>query len=179
MSLADVSGLSPFDIYQTLEFESKPVKSANTYVTYGLSRRTLVDNRQLDPMQFVRMELLAVAYKSFEPASIAYLLMSFGNAILRKGEAPVNGEVISWPIFDNDRFRYIYCTEPLLLPERLGLFNGSSPPTVIAWLFPITELEAEYARSVGMTTFNDLLRTQKPDVMAYDHRPDMRLPKEA
>lgn len=178
-SLADVAGLAEQEIYQVLKFEHQPVQSVNTFVTYGLSRHVLdTHDPPLKPTCAVRMELLACVSEAIPDAAIAYLLMSFGNAMLRKKQAPMSGEIIDWhtTIFEDPRFRYLYCTEPLLFPEGLAVFEGSSPETVIAWLLPVTEAEAKYAMNVGFEKFNDLLRAERPDVFAFDRRAELWLP---
>lgn len=178
-SLADVSGLTEQDIYQVLKFERQPIRSAKTFVTYGLSRHVLdAHTLQLTQAREVRIELLACVNEAIPDAAVVYLLMSFGNAILRRRQAPVNGEIINWQttIFEEPRFRYLYCTEPLLFPSELAVFGGSSPETVIVWLFPVTEAEAMFAINVGFERFNSLLRAEHPDIFAFDRRAELPLP---
>jgi hypothetical protein len=104
--------------------------------------------------------------------------MSFGNAMLRKMQAPVNGEIIRMgSVLENPKFQYLYCSEPLLHPQELVVFNGTSPETVLAWLFPITAAEADFVVTKGYRTFHELLRTEDTDVLAFDRRSEVRIPQ--
>lgn len=167
-SLADTSGLDPADVYQVLRFDDRPVAGANTFVTYGLSRYVFPVHGSKDKK--TRMELVISANNNVVGASVAYVLMTMANAILRNREVPYQGEVIDWHVlvYENPAFQHLYFTEPVLLGKSFAVFGNADPAIRFAWLIPVTATEARRIR--GGEDVSAALRQRPTTVLAYDQR---------
>jgi hypothetical protein len=60
---------------------------------------------------------------------------------------------------------HLYVSNPVVYPDALGVYEGTEPATVVAWLFPVTDDEAEVVRTRGWSHFEDLLEAADVDLL--------------
>ena len=147
---------------QIVSFECQPVLGVRTYASLGLSRQIvdLPGNRQ------IRQELLMSANDEFSAAAVAGLVLSLAEKVVGRGKALLRGEVIgpATPVVAGSTLTAIYVTNPSPFEKALTEFNSEFPPTVFAYLVPITGAEATLVREQGWRWFEDQLEQQDPDI---------------
>ncbi|WP_258047698.1 suppressor of fused domain protein [Burkholderia pseudomallei] len=161
LSLAQAPGIP---LTRLSEFARPPLfEAASTYATIGLSDHLLelADGRQ------VRQELLFAAHDNYASDAIASFLLSFSEFVRSKSWALARGDVVgpSAALIPGVAVNSVYACPPVIFPEGLGLYSGSSPSTIIAWLVPLTGDEGSAAKRIGGDSFEEMLERSNPDLL--------------
>lgn len=148
---------------QVALFRDRPQPGVNAFVTLGLSRHVL----QM-PKGDIREELLCCAGSEFSADRIAQFLGSLGDHVALTHRALLRGSVVGPgnPIIPDLPMRYVYVSAPTVLPDSFEQFDESVPATVFPWVIPIYDYEADFVRTNGWSSFEDLLEAREPDL--YD-----------
>jgi hypothetical protein len=95
-------------------------------------------------------------------------MMSHAQFMISRHEAALRGEVIGpytkLPL-SNTKMTALYASHPVIFDDDLAVFEGSDPPTVFVWLFPIHTEEAEFKQKHGWSEFEDILVEKDPDLL--------------
>ncbi|MFD1468428.1 suppressor of fused domain protein [Hymenobacter caeli] len=140
-------------------FENIPEVGMNTFSTLGLSNHILaIGNKQ------VRQELLFGVSNTYPIDDVASFLITFAEGIAVGGRGLLRGEVIAEkPLIQDVMTTGVYASIPVLWPEELHVFEGSSPKTVFVWLLPICRAEIEVITAKGWNYFEDYLEDVEVD----------------
>jgi hypothetical protein len=63
---------------------------------------------------------------------------------------------------------HLYVGIPFFLNEEARTLQSSSPPTVFAWLVPITQVEASYIEKNSWSAFEDKLEELGEEMDLFD-----------
>ncbi|WP_343575833.1 suppressor of fused domain protein [Pseudomonas sp.] len=148
---------------QVLCFKNKPYDGVVTYVTLGLSDTAL----SMPKGREVRQELVFTAYEGFSAEEIASFMLSFCDYILARKQALLRGDVIgpSASLIPGVAVNSVYASIPVIFDDAFATYNGSFPHTVMVWLVPLLEDEAEFVKANGWGCFEDILERKDPDLM--------------
>ena len=143
-------------------FEAQPEPGVRTFATLGLSSSKVA----LSEKTRTRQELLLSANDNFAVDAVAALVLSLAEHVLERGQAFLRGEVVGpgAPVIAGSTLTAIYVANPSPFDKSLTQFASDSPPTVFAYLIPITNTEAELVRTCGWSWFEDQLERQDPDI---------------
>ena len=144
-----------------VSFMGRPEPNVTTFATLGLSRSIL----NLREDHKIRQELLVSANDTFLQTAIAAFLLSIAEDLIKRGQALLRGEVIGpgKPVIDGAATTAVYVANPSPFDKLLTEFP-SVPPTVFAYLVPITSTEAALVREHGWDWFENALEKQNPDI---------------
>jgi hypothetical protein len=144
-------------------FSDRPAPGATTYATLGLSHHLLtgVAGRQY------RLELLGCSRAEFDALAPEGALLTVAEEMLARHAPLLRGQVVgpAGSIVPGSTLRAFYCTVPVYFPDALAQCPATEPPTVFAWLIPITADEAEFVAVHGWDAFEDLLEACEPDLL--------------
>lgn len=154
------------DGLQVVCFENAPFEAVDTFMTAGLSHHDL----RISDNKTVRQELILPVASTGLSEMLVSLLLFIGELILRNHVALLRGQVIRLPRDAAERlgFDALYCAIPVFLDDDFATFNGSQPPTVIAWVIPIYKSEADYVDAYGWSKFEDMLEEKDPDLFSLE-----------
>ncbi|WP_322614413.1 suppressor of fused domain protein [Pseudomonas sp. BIC9C] len=154
---------------QVVRFRNQPFDGAVTYVTLGLSNTPL----QMSQGRKVRQEFVFTAYEKFAAEEIASFMLSFCDYVLAKDQALLRGDVIgpSAPLITGVAVNSLYASIPVLFDEGFSTYKESSPHTVMVWLVPLLETEAQFVKSNGWSQFEDVLEHMDPDLWELNRAP--------
>ena len=158
--------------FQVVECQGGTFQGMSCFATLGLSMHEL---RSSTTGKAIRQELFLVAPTNFGSRNIPGLLQQIGTEALDGGLAYLRGDVIGprGNLFEGKAFQAIYVSMPVYFPEALKTFVGEEGyAIVIAWLVPITQIEAFYIRNYGWEKFENLLERKNPNLFDFD-RPDL------
>lgn len=143
-------------------FRDQPIPGVLTYSTLGLSRHVL----SLSGGRSVRQEFVMAARSRFEHHDLPNVLLHLAEAAVTKHRALLCGEVVplAHPIVPGSPCRNLYVSLPVVFPEGFDTYRGTRPPTVFAWLFPITDAEVEVVQCCGWSQFEEELEMSDPDL---------------
>lgn len=152
------------DGLQVVCFEDAPFETVNSLMTAGLSRHELM----ISDEKKVRQELILSVSGNDLSEMLVSLLLFICELILGNHKAVLRGQVIRLPTEAAEKlgFGAVYCAIPVMLGDDFATFKGSQPPTVIVWVVPITESEADYIDANGWSKFEDLLEERNPDLFS-------------
>jgi hypothetical protein len=150
------------DGLQVVSFPDQPELGVTTFATLGLSRRQL----DLSGARHIRQELLLSANATFAADAVAGLVLSLAEQAAESGKALVRGSVIGpgRPVVAGSTLRAVYVTNPSAFDKALTEFACEAPPTVFAYLIPITVGEAALVREHGWSWFEERLEKQNPNI---------------
>lgn len=148
---------------QVCLFRGVPDKNAVTYATLGLSDHVLSMPRG----RTVRQELLLAVDNQLESENLAKLLAHVAVPIVEKHEAVLRGQVIhlGHPVMAGSACDALYVAMPAYFADGLATLQSSSPPTVIAWLVPLTSAEVAFIETHGWSAFEDVLEESDPALL--------------
>lgn len=160
--------LSPEGV-QVACFENAPFETINAFMTLGLSHHEL----KISDKKTVRQELILPVSDTGRSEILVSLLLFICELILKNHEAILRGQVIRLPEDAAERVGIyaVYCAIPVFLDDDFSTFIGSQPPTVIAWVIPIHQSEADYVDTNGWSKFEDLLEKKDPDLFLLERKP--------
>lgn len=147
---------------QVVSFEGQPESGVRTFATLGLSRHVV----HLSERRQIRQELLLSAHDSFSGDAVAGLILSLAEDVVARGKALLRGEVVGpgAPVIAGATVTAVYVTNPSPFDKSLTQFASASPPTVFAYLVPITSAESVLVQERGWSWFEDQLDQQNPDI---------------
>lgn len=154
---------------QIVSFNDAPDESVSTFTSLGMSKKIL----KISETKTVRQELLFSVYSMNVSNMIVSFLLSICEAILNRKKAVLRGEVIPLHNSLSKRvgFDAVYCTIPVLFDDKFCTYEASSPSTVIVWILPIYQAEADYIEMNGWESFEDLLEEKNPDLFSLKRDP--------
>lgn len=147
---------------QVVAFKDAPGETVSTFLSIGMSDEIL----KLNEGKTVRQELVFSAYTLTETTTVVSFLLSLCESVLERGGALLRGEVIplTTELAERIGFYAVYCTIPVFFPDDFATFNGSQPDTVMVWVLPIYQNEANFISENGWESFEDLLEEKDPDL---------------
>jgi len=148
---------------KVVRFKDQPFEGGVTYVTLGLSDNVLPMSQGRE----VRQELVFTAYENFRAEEIASFMLSFCDYILAQRQALLRGDLVgpSIPLIPEVAVNSVYASIPVVFDERFSTYKGSEPHTVMVWLIPLLEDEANFVKKNGWSQFEDMLEHEDPDLM--------------
>lgn len=161
---ADPSGIEmPF---QVVRFERGSGPGTISFATLGLGRYPLTSPTS---GRDIRHELLVIAPTDLASSTIPSLLHQVGNAAIRGRRALVRGDVVGpqGPLVAGSTLEALYVTAPVYFPDNMATYEGGDSHVVIAWLVPITAIEADFVARKGWDAFEDLLVERDPDLTDF------------
>ncbi|AXO87792.1 suppressor of fused domain protein [Pseudomonas parafulva] len=153
-------GASPVKI---VRFRDKPFDGVMTYVTLGLSDFLL----SMPQGREVRQELVFTTYETFSAEAVSSFMLSFCDYILAHKQALLRGDVVgpSVSLISGVAVNSVYASIPVIFDEDFSIYRDSSPHTVMVWLIPLLQEEANFVKFNGWSQFEDLLERENPDLM--------------
>lgn len=157
------------DGFQIASFDDTPGETLSTYVSLGLSDQPL----ELSEVKKVRQEIVFTVYTLAISNMIVSLMLSLCEAIVGRGKAVLRGEVVplSKEIAQRIGFDAVYCTIPVFFDDEFGACDESSPSTIMVWVLPIYQSEADYIATHGWESFEDMLEEKDPDLCSLERSP--------
>ncbi len=154
---------------QIVSFKDSPSETVTTFLSLGMSNQIL----DLSENKKVRQEIVFSVYSEIISGMVVSFLISLSEAILGRGKAVLRGEVIplSAELEERIGFNAAYCTIPVFFDDGFCTYDGSSPSTVMVWVIPIYQSEAEYIEANGWESFEDLLEKKDPDLCSLKRDP--------
>jgi hypothetical protein len=143
------------------EFPNQPVEDVSVFATIGLSHHVL----SLPSGKACRMELLFCCSDRFRQAALS-ALDTVASQILETHEALSQGAIVtrSGPLWPGSDLVALFVYSPVYFPDTFHVDRSSAPPTVIAWLIPITSEECRIVESRGWTALETLFEELEPDL---------------
>ncbi len=155
--------------FQIISFHNCPEETVSTFLSLGMSDQILKmsNNKQ------VRQELVFSVYTIKIPNMVVSFLMSICDAIKSRGKAVLRGEVIplSSGIAEIIGFEALYCTIPIFFSDDFHSYDATSPSTVMVWIVPLYQIEADYINKNGWESFEDMLEEKDPDLCSLERDP--------
>ena len=149
-------------------FADAPEPGVVTLATLGLSRHRLPSGQK-----DVRLELVLSVESRFRSDRLLGALTAVGEEVVARHRPLLRGDVV--PMGDGlvagsplDTF---YIAPPVMLPDAFAVLGATEPPTVFAWMVPITSVEAGLVESRGWRWFEDLLVQQQPNLFDLERGP--------
>jgi hypothetical protein len=156
-----------FDGSNTLvqRFENVPSDGLSYLATIGLSATIL---RQVEGND-IRHEL-GMTIASEKVGSAPKVLVATATVIADERRALRYGQVIGpfegmFPEIPRSRCTYLYCSVPSLMPEEFSVIKNTTPPIIIAELYPITEAERVAIDTGGVEAFESLVESGQVDLL--------------
>lgn len=148
--------------FQVVRFLDAPMSGAVTFATLGLHRNPLATGGG----KTIRLELIFTCYERFDDDQVASLLYAVGKQMLDEQKPLLRGAVLgpAGPLLPSSSLTALYVAIPVVFPDALRQWSGSHPPTVLAWLVPISAAEADFVRQDGWSAFENLLVSEDPDL---------------
>jgi Suppressor of fused protein (SUFU) len=91
--------------------------------------------------------------------------------MIRRSEAMTRGTIIGprGRLFAGGNMTALYAAEPAYLRDGFARCAGA-PPIDLLWLVPITDTEADFARTHGRQAFEDAREHEDPDLSDPNRR---------
>lgn len=143
------------------EFPNQPVQDVSVFATIGLSHHVL----SLPSGKECRMELVFCCPDRFRQVALS-ALDTVASQIIETHEALTQGTVVtrSGPLWPGSGLVALFVYSPVCFPDTFHVDRSSSPPTVIAWLIPITSEERQIVENRGWTALETLFEELDPDL---------------
>ena len=95
---------------------------------------------------------------------------------VESGRGLARGDVVgpAGPLWDQPPLTALYATLPIYFDEVFHVFRGSSPPTVLVLLVPITDDEAAFVAAHGWDAFEEHLEAD-PDLFDLNRRCSLKV----
>jgi Suppressor of fused protein (SUFU) len=140
---------------RVIAFDDQPYEKTVTYVTLGLSEHVFLMPNGGE----IRQELVFGADSQWATDDFVGLLSYVAEVILREHRALWEGETIplKYPIVEKSTCRHLYVTSPTFCPNEFSVCKSTDPPTIFAWLIPITDSEHAIVESKGSKFFKEHL----------------------
>lgn len=154
--------------FQVVSFKDSPGETVSTFLSLGLSNHVM----KLSKSREVRQELVLSVYSIAIGSMVVSIMLSLCEAIAGRGKAVLRGEVIplSQEVAKRIGFDAVYCAIPVFFDDEFCTYDESSPPTVMVWVLPIYQGEAEYIDAHGWDKFEDLMEEKDPDLCSLGRK---------
>jgi hypothetical protein len=156
-------GEMPFSV---LRFPKCSLPNTCAYATVGVSSQAL---RSPVSGKEIRQELILLVNCQFGDKNIPAVLQQTGLEALGKNRPYLRGEVIGprGSLFPGTNMEAFYVAHPVYFPDSFGSFGD----VVIAWLVPITGIEADFVGDKGWEEFEHRLLKVDPDLIDFSRKP--------
>ncbi len=150
--------------FQVALFEKRPLPGVRVLCTLGLSNVPL---RVGQGTRKVRQELVAMFREADGPGNLPGILQQLGMEALGKDAAYAPGDVIGprGELRAGATVSALYTALPVYLPDSFHVCRSTPEPVVFAWMVPITDAEAVFARTRGRDAFEGALESVDPDLL--------------
>lgn len=150
--------------FQVVLFEKSPLPSVRVLCTLGLSDVPL---RVGQGTRRVRQELVAMFRETDGPRNLPGILQQLAVEALAEDTAYALGEVVGprGELRAGTTVSAFYTALPVYLPDSFHVCRSTLEPVVFAWMVPITDAEAAFARMRGRDAFEDALESTDPDLL--------------
>ncbi len=142
---------------QIIETNWPPVRNCAAFSTLGLSSHVLKGPKTY------RMELVMLARRgtAFEQSARG-LLDRFVRLVLQSHRAPLCGETVALGPYGSGA---LYITMPQYFETDFASISLSVGTCILAWLFPITDEEADFIGTHGWEKFEAEIARLDPDLL--------------
>lgn len=149
--------------FQVAMFERSPLDGVRVLCTLGLSNAHL---RVGSGPKRLRQELVAMFRDAEGPRNLPGILLQLGTEALARDTAYSLGDVIGprGELRAGATVSAFYTALPVYLPDSFHVCRDPEP-IVFAWLVPITDSEAQFARTRGRDAFEAVLESVDPDLL--------------
>jgi hypothetical protein len=156
---------------QIVRFTDASSSGLVSFATLGLSRYELA----LTDGRVALAELVMSCWETHAYLGIPPVLSLVADDIAHSGTMPPRGSVLGpdGPLFEDSSLTALYVAMPVFFPDDFHVYEGSTPPTVMVQLIPITTDEAAMASESGWETFESHLERSDPDLFDL-HRASSR-----
>ncbi len=153
--------------FQVVLFEGGPIEGSGVLCTLGLSKFPLRVG-EAQPRR-LRQELLVMFRRSDGARNLPGILQDLGMEALERDIAYALGDVVGprGELRAGVTVSAFYTALPVYLPDSFQVCRLLPEPIVFAWLVPITEAEAAFARASGRDAMEDLLESADPDLLDF------------
>ena len=164
---------------QVVQLPRGPVPGTAVLSTLGLSHHVM---HSPDSGKKFRIELVMLYRASEGPRNLPGVIQQVVAEALRDHHGLSRGDVVGpWgPLREGASVEALYVTGALCFPESFMVYKppeDGTLPIVMAWLVPITALEAAFVRRLGGERFEAELDNQNPNLLNLE-RPPIHLPAE-
>jgi hypothetical protein len=138
-----------------------PSPGVVTLSTLGLSHHHLV----LPDDAPAHQELLFHFLEADQPRNAIGLLFQLAAEMIERGEAMGHGTIVGprGRLFPTGSMTALYAAQPVYLRDEFARCPAT-PPIDLIWLIPITDTEADFARTHGDLAFQHALERENPDL---------------
>jgi len=150
--------------FQVALFEKSPLPGVRILCTLGLSNVPL---RFGQGPRMLRQELVALFREVEGFGSLPGILQQLGNEALEKDAAYILGDVIGprGALRAGATVSAFYVALPVYLPDSFHVCRSTPEPVVFAWMVPITDTEAAFARTCGRHAFESIVESTDPNLL--------------
>lgn len=136
------------------------------FSTLGLSKFGL---RSATSGRSIHHELLMLVPKALKEGPIPALLQQAATGALEAGGAVLRGNVIGpyGPLLPGSAMEALYAAMPAYFPDDFASCSEDGRRVAIAWLVPISAVEAKYVETHGWDAFEDRLAESDPDLTDF------------
>jgi hypothetical protein len=159
--------------FQVVRFEKGSGSGTVGFARLGLSRHGLPS---VTSGREIRHQLLLLVPDSLRDGPMPALLHQVGMRALTSERALLRGDVLGpqGPLLPGSSMVALYVGMPVYFPDEFGSCEEDGHSVVIAWLIPISKLEAGYVARHGWGAFEERLVEADPD-LTDAYRPSMDL----
>jgi hypothetical protein len=117
----------------------------------------------------LRQELVAMFREADGHRNLPGILQELAAEAITKGSAYSLGDVVGprGELRVGANVSAVYTALPVYLPDSFHVCRSTPEPVVFAWMVPITDAEAVFARTRGRAAFEDALEATDPDLLDY------------
>ncbi|WP_167517584.1 suppressor of fused domain protein [Micromonospora orduensis] len=139
-----------------------PFTGVTTWATLGLSNHHLGQQGGGG----LHQELLIHLPNARQPSNTAGVLFQVAGELIERGRGLARGEVIGprGRVFPQTEMTALAATTPAYLPDSFAVCDTPAAPTVLTWLVPLTQAEAQFAHVHGWPALEDIFVAQNPDL---------------
>lgn len=151
---------------QVALFQNTPSSGLATLTSLGLNEHVL----QLPKERIVRQEVLLVVDIQSPLERLSALVLRIAEMVLESHKALLRGQVLPLeePVISGGLLTHLYVCIPYFFGEEAQTMLSSVPPTVLAWLVPITQAEASFIAKNGWNAFEDHLEATGEQLDLFD-----------
>ncbi len=148
---------------QVIQFEADaPFTGVTTWTTLGLSHQHLAHTGG----KGLHQELVMHVPTARQPANVAGVLFQVAGELIRRGQGAARGEVMGprGRLFAGTEMTALVAAQPVYLPDEFAVCETSAASVVLAWLVPLTQAEAHFARDHGWAALEAVFVEHDPDL---------------
>jgi hypothetical protein len=152
--------------FQIVQMQGGPISGTTTFSTLGLGKIPLTSRTS---QKIIWHELVMLSRSNATPANLPPLLQQVAAEAVHRNYAYPRGDVIGprGPLFQDSTVTGLYVSAPAYFPKEFSSVEDDVGTVIFAWLFPITNQEANLIREVGWDGFEARLEVQDPDLLDF------------